>query len=1122
VTIRSTTRLTQQHSVVTLQYSLVTFKTILVVFFSFCCGSPQSFASQKPDPSANSPKETQTSETTNPKAESLYTDAANFQRGGAYAIAIENWESFLKQFPNHSLAANASYYLGICQMQKNEADYESAVVAFEASLKDTEFKLRSETLTNLAWCLYQSAITTPNVNVERLKQSLIYLDQVLNETNNSTLAGQAMFYSGEISYRLGLHENSIQFFDRFLESQPDSSSLWFDSLYGKGVAQEESQLNSSAIKTYQQLLSSCKDNRLINDVRIRLGDLLLLEGDFKNAADQFRLAKESASIPTDRSYALFREAFSLVQLNQFELASQKYQELLQQYPDSELATPSQLANAQSLYRSGKMDFAEVEFRKLCSKEDLIVATESTHWLARIKMSQSRYSEAVKTINQLLERGAEGDFAVPVQMDLAEALAAGNSTEDKIASQQLFTKIYRQNSTHPLAADALFNAAVLAYQIEQFKDALSLSNEFLSNFISSNLRTEILNIKAESLGNLSQLQEANSTFLELIQTAESTNPKRREWILRASSQWNTNGLPERTLEFLLPELSVFSEDNRKAEALLLIGQAYLLLSEPEKALDSLQTSIKTTMDGSKKAEAAFYLGQALFDLKRTTEAVDEWSRLVENNPRDEFSNQARYRLAAIFQDQGNVETAARLYDEVLQHTKSDDLKAYARYGAGWVQMQSSEYAKAIETLSPLIALPEHPIFLDALLARGIAYRNLVQTESAISDLERCVQLSNTDRQKGDAMLELSMTLLTSKKLDTAISTLKKIVETIPEYSRMPSVLHELGWAYKESMQNELAIETFIQQLSSFPDSAQTASAAYYVGQQMYAQNNYDLACQYFELVIQSSQDPKLSEGARYRIAWALYNQEKYKVSEQAFQVLATDFPDGKLYFDARMMIGECRYQRKEYSSALDAYTIARNLIHTENRSSNTLPDPSDRQVCEIALLHGGQCAAQLERWEDAIQWYDDLRKRFPATSYLSEVFYEAGFANQQLGKNDIAFELLKEVAENYRTEIAARSRFMMGEIYFSDGKIDLAIPEFQRVMYGFGSENAPEPIKNWQAKSGFEAGRCGELILAQSQTIEAKKRAKSIAINFYQYVLDKHPNHSLASKSKERIEVLKVD
>ncbi|MEM0924657.1 MAG: hypothetical protein AAGJ83_01335, partial [Planctomycetota bacterium] len=102
---------------------------------------------------------------------------------------------------------------------------------------------------------------------------------------------------------------------------------------------------------------------------------------------------------------------------------------------------------------------------------------------------------------------------------------------------------------------------------------------------------------------------------------------------------------------------------------------------------------------------------------------------------------------------------------------------------------------------------------------------------------------------------------------------------------------------------------------------------------------------------------------------------------------------------------------------------------------------------------------------------------------------------------------------------ARARFMMGEIYFGQKQFDKAIPEFQSVMFGFGAEDAPADIKNWQAKSGFEAGRCSELLMQTARTKDAKDRAKTFAKQFYQYVVQKHPKHELVGKAAERLNAL---
>ncbi|MGI9470113.1 MAG: tetratricopeptide repeat protein, partial [Rubripirellula sp.] len=247
---------------------------------------------------------------------------------------------------------------------------------------------------------------------------------------------------------------------------------------------------------------------------------------------------------------------------------------------------------------------------------------------------------------------------------------------------------------------------------------------------------------------------------------------------------------------------------------------------------------------------------------------------------------------------------------------------------------------------------------------------------------------------------------------------------------------------------------------------------------------------------------------------------FDASEQAFAAMSKKHPDGKLAFDADMMVGECRFKRGDFESAFAGYEVARDRIRKNDDTAKTVRDGAERQVRELVFLHGGQSAAQLENWDEAIEWYDELRERFPSSNYLPQVFYETGSAYQQKNENTQALKFYQEVADNYRNEIAARARFMMGEIYFADRKFDKAIPEFQRVMFGYGAEKAPKAFKNWQAKSGFEAGRCSELLLQSAKTDSSKKKAKQFAIDFYNYVSQKHPDHELATKSRERVEALK--
>ena len=97
--------------------------------------------------------------------------------------------------------------------------------------------------------------------------------------------------------------------------------------------------------------------------------------------------------------------------------------------------------------------------------------------------------------------------------------------------------------------------------------------------------------------------------------------------------------------------------------------------------------------------------------------------------------------------------------------------------------------------------------------------------------------------------------------------------------------------------------------------------------------------------------------------------------------------------------------------------------------------------------------------------------------------------------------------------------MMGEVYFGKQDFAKAIPEFQRVMYGYGGGKAPEKIKNWQVKSAFEAARCSEVLISNLQG-EAREKVIQTAQEFYSFIVEKHAAHDLAAQAQTRLGELK--
>jgi TolA-binding protein len=251
---------------------------------------------------------------------------------------------------------------------------------------------------------------------------------------------------------------------------------------------------------------------------------------------------------------------------------------------------------------------------------------------------------------------------------------------------------------------------------------------------------------------------------------------------------------------------------------------------------------------------------------------------------------------------------------------------------------------------------------------------------------------------------------------------------------------------------------------------------------------------------------LSEKAAYKLGWAKYQLKDYPAALAAFRKQIEEHPEGALHADGLFMTAECLFRQEDYEQALPAYLATKDA----KLSSETIE--------VLALLHGGQSAAQLEDWDQAIMLLAQIPENHAQSPYLAEAHYELGWARQNSDQEEDALKSYEQAASASRGEVGARARFMIGELHFAKKDLAQAIRQFQRVMFGYGGENAPDDVKKWQVKAGFEAARCSEV---QIETATGAARAKLIsdAKRDYRFVVDKAPEDELAEKAAARLEEL---
>ncbi len=617
-------------------------------------------------------------------------------------------------------------------------------------------------------------------------------------------------------------------------------------------------------------------------------------------------------------------------------------------------------------------------------------------------------------------------------------------------------------------------------------------------------------------------ESAEEYLRLIDDPASAEKMQRPlWVLRAATALSVAGKQDAAIELLEKNRSDFPDANQQAEASYLIGTIQLGQGRGEEAIKALEQALAAAPNWPRADEVHLQLGQAHLTAGNTAKAAEVWESIIKRSASSPRADQALYRLAQLSARAGDHQQAAARFEQLLQSKRDPLLTPFALYGRGWNLMRADQPAEALAALDQLIEQHgEHPIATDAKLARGMCLRALGQLDAAAEVLQDYLAADPQGANRGHALYELALIDQDQERPAEAAERLEQLVAAVPNYPLMEKVLYEWAWSLKESGQEDEAQQRFRQLIDQYPQDPLTAEAYYFIGQRHYVQEAWEAAAENYAAAATAATAAELREKSLYRQGWSLYQAADYGRAIEVFSAQAKEFPEGKFLPDALLMVGEGYFRQAKYEPAVEAYQVARQRIVDRNETQQQFASVADRQIRELVFLHGGQSLAQLKQYEAAKDWFNELEKRFPESQYLPQARYETAFALQQSGQEDEALKLYEVVAAEQRNELGARARFMMGEIYFGRRDLANAIPEFQRVMYGYGAERAPEAVRNWQAKSGYEAGRCAELMMEQASSPDRRQKSAEIAAQFFQYVVDKHPKHELAPKGQERLEVLK--
>ena len=1040
-----------------------------------------------------------------PEALAIYSDAASYQKNNAFELAAEEWQKFLKDHGDDPKATEARYNLGTCFYQlatsgNDPAKLEEAVSLLrEAIAKRDDLERPEDAYFNLGSAIYSQALKD---QPEKFAEADKAFTDLLQEFPDGNYRDQALFFRGESLYLQNKRAEAEAIYAELVEKHGESPIL-SNGLYALGVTREELGKFKEAGEVYKQFQEKFKDHKLVTEVRMREAETILQLGNAKAAEEQF--AEVAAVENFDRAdNAIFRQAYSVALQNRFEDSAKLFKKVVDDFPDSQYAAEAKMAAARSFFRADKGEDADGLFEEISGSKS-IFAAEAAHWRARLKLKQKDPDTALQIVDQALPKAETSPFYVNLQLDRADAFF--EIPERKQQSIGMYEKLYDDNQNHPLAAQSLYNAAYGAMMMKDYENGLRIAKKFLSKYTRGRLLPDVKNIAGECALQLGKNEEAEKFFADLAKTddANANGGNLASWQIRQGLtkyvKEDYNGAIQH-LEGVYPKLDT---NDAKAEAMFLIGMSQFNLNQFEKAQTSLQESLSSNPKWRQADEAMLNLSRSQRKLDNYDEAIVTVDKMIADYPESKLRDRAFFHKAEYNYAKGDFEKASESYAKVLDDWPESSLVPFSLYGKGWSHLRQTQYPEASEFFGKLLEEhQDHRLSNQTRYARAMCRQQMGDFKGGLKDVEQYMEKKPEGKDRADALYVKGLCEVGTKDFENATKTFKTILDEAPDYSGTDKVMYELAWALKSTKKDDEAQSIFQKLANDRPNSQLAAEANYHIGEAAYNAKEYASAIEAYQKALKNAATRSLQEKAIYKLAWSSYQSKNYEDSFKAFEQQVKDFPEGQFIGDARFMKAECLFKNEEYDKALTAFTDARKAGGT------------NKDMTMLMLLHAGQAASQSKKWKESIQWLDQLEQEYPKTRYKSQADYERGWAYQNLEQVGKSITLYKRAAEASRSEVGARARFMLGEAYFSKRDFSNAIREFQRVMYGYGGDAAPETVKRWQSKAAMEAGRCAGVLAGQQPDAQRRAQYVSAAKRFYGYVATKHPRSQEAKAATEQL------
>ncbi len=922
--------------------------------------------------------------------------------------ASQEYEGFIKHFPNHRLAAQARLALGEIKFELKKYpdaadEYTAVIKKHPGSYEAMNAELR------LGQCEY---------NMKKYLNAIDHFTVVKNKAPK-VLRSEALLGWALSLVALNSHEKAENMLVELLQSYPKYKT------------------NAAAV--------------------VPLG-LLYME------RNRLQDALETLSMIKDDLGARYYHGVVLRMMDQTIAASQMFKDVFQEDPTGPWADKAQLQMAEAYYKVNELNLAYDSFRKVYDKFQLSpLRPYALHRMACIQFHLGRYQEAGLKWEQLV-RTFEDDVNLPYAIYMMGEMALRQGEYGKAIS--FFSQI---TDAHELRMDAQYKITWCLAQQKQDDTAVARAEKFLKEYPWGELAAKTHLLKGICLQRMKKYIEANAEYqIVLDQFGKSIHAEKALYLM-GTSYFQNKQLAEivTSLNSQL-KLAPVSPTRWQAESYLWVAEAYYALDQYDAAQRTYQLIVDNYKDTPKLAHAMLGVAAALAkqgDYDNAAVAHERALGMAETLKSKEVKRSVLMDTAQVLFTQKKYDKAMGYFDEFVNRYPDDSLVPEALFQAGVCFYRLEYYTEAITRWNKVVSgYPTNGLAPKALFEMAKTQFGLGKYDEAGKQFQLLIDKYPQADNVKDARIQIAQCYYNQGQFELATKRLQEFLNNYPKDPKAKDVLELLQMAhYRDAKgKGDMALLT-----DKFPKSKLTADIYWQSGADAFNAKQYKQALEFFRKLVGDFPDAQQVGQAYYYMAESHFALEEYANAVTAYKNFVLNFPEHPSRIQALFRLGVSHFQTQNYREAVIAFNdtleadpnggLARDALVNIPLCYKKMGQPAqaisaherflqrygnDPQRNKV-LLEMGALYEEMKNYEAAVKSFEAIPENsdesFDALVGLGRLYRLMKLPNQEL----LVYEKLRGKGPK-SNEVRLTGMVTLAEMYQEMGKVDDSISVYEDI------------------------------------------------------------------------------